>query len=281
MQAHDDVVWTCCTLDTSRRSVSTTHSPGAGVASRAVTLRWSMHLAGACPGTRSRSSTTGVNGVGLFTAQPAALVERIVAASLMASSVRNPFHGPCPAFGRLMKADSRHALLNAMYSCSPWLCGTSGSEPPCRIISGGSAARDVAQRIRGLHLLRAGLNGAPDEPRFRRRRVVMATGLAAFPDGPRVHRQEVRRRIESDGRLYPAGHAGRPDAPSSSGASPVTAAIAVVQPPELSPMIPIRSGSRLYLPAFARSHRIAALMSCNWPGNCTCELERIETPATA
>ena len=66
----------------------------------------------------SRNSITvfheGVNGAGLATAHPCAVVERTVAASRIASSVRKPFHGPCPAFGRLMKTASRHALLSAM-----------------------------------------------------------------------------------------------------------------------------------------------------------------------
>ena len=67
----------------------------------------------------------GVNGVGLATEHPAAVVDRIVAASRRPSSVRKPFRFPCGAFGRLMKMASLHALLSAMYNCSPWLCGTS------------------------------------------------------------------------------------------------------------------------------------------------------------
>ena len=72
-----------------------------------------------------------------------------------------------------------------------------------------------------------------------------------------------------------------PRFPSSSATSPVTAAIAANHPPELSPAMPMRSGLRLYLPAFARSHRMAALMSCSCPGNLVCPLLRIATPATA
>ena len=80
----------------------------------------------------------GVCGAGFVTTHPVAVVDRIVAASRRASSVRKPTKGPCPALGMLMKTASAYALLSAMYSRSPWLCGTSGSEPPCRIISDGS-----------------------------------------------------------------------------------------------------------------------------------------------
>ena len=38
----------------------------------------------------------GTKGEGLVTEQPTALVDRMVAPSRIASSVRNPFHGPCP-----------------------------------------------------------------------------------------------------------------------------------------------------------------------------------------
>ena len=72
-----------------------------------------------------------------------------------------------------------------------------------------------------------------------------------------------------------------PTEPSISGESPVSAVIAVVQPPELSPMIAMWLGSKLYFVALARSQRIAALISCNCPGNFVCELDRTDTPATA
>jgi hypothetical protein len=49
--------------------------------------------------------------------------------------------------------------------------------------------------------------------------------------------------------------------PSNPGTSPVTDAMAAVQPPELSPEMPMRFGLRLYLAALARSQRTAALMS--------------------
>jgi hypothetical protein len=46
-------------------------------------------------------------------------------------------------------------------------------------------------------------------------------------------------------------------------------------------MIAKRRGSSPYRSAFARSHRMAALMSYSCPGNWALALERIATPATA
>src|SRR4051812_39328714 len=57
----------------------------------------------------------GVNGTGFVKAQPAEDVERMVAASRTASTVRNAFQGPWPPLGRLMKTASLHALFSAMY----------------------------------------------------------------------------------------------------------------------------------------------------------------------
>ncbi|GAB2957986.1 hypothetical protein GCM10027203_73350 [Nonomuraea fastidiosa] len=72
-----------------------------------------------------------------------------------------------------------------------------------------------------------------------------------------------------------------PMSPSSAATPPEKTVISVSQPPDESPAIAKRFGSSPYVAAFARSHRMAALMSCTWAGKVAWALLRTLTPATA
>lgn len=129
-----------------------------------------FHRAAACFRWVSRNwiavCQVGVNGAGLVTAHPAAVVDRIVAPSRIASLVMKPFQGPCAAW----QADKyrfpaglveRHV---EQFALVVWhqLIRSPVQNHERRIVG-----RHVPRGIGGLNLIGTRLDRAPDQLRLR------------------------------------------------------------------------------------------------------------------